>query len=107
MLAYGYVSDLIKNRKIKKRKSFNYSECENREAFSVSQVDSTDLSFSELEDFYKNIVSIIENTPEIRASLVNSLKEFQENGKDLNSLYTTDKIIEEASFKKVLFFTDE
>ncbi|MCE2928110.1 MAG: hypothetical protein LW817_00580 [Candidatus Caenarcaniphilales bacterium] len=107
MLAYSFVSELIKNKKIKKRKfSDSASELDSGLEFSTEEVDSANLSFSELEEYYKNVISVIENTPEVRTTLVTALKSYQENGGDLNSLYPTELIVKEGSLKKTLFYND-
>jgi hypothetical protein len=98
MLAYSFVSELIKSNKIKKRAFLNSSKTQDDDG-----IDTTDVSFGDLEDYYKNVLSVIENTPEIRESIVNALKKYQEEGKDLNELYPTKLLVEDESLRKILF----
>lgn len=106
MLAYGFVSELIENKKIKKRKFLDKYEDPGEKEFDTTIVDSADMSFGDLENYYKNVLSVIEETPEIRTSIVDSLKKIQEDGVDLNKLYPTSLIVKEESLKKVLFMDD-
>ncbi len=106
MLAYGFVSELIENKKIKKRKFVDGTEDPGDKEFEAAIVDTADMSFGDLEDYYKNVLSVIENTPEVRDSIVNSLKKTQDEGIDLNKLYPTYLIVKEESLKKVLFMDD-
>lgn len=106
MLAYGFVSELIENKKIKKRKFVNGTEDPGDKEFDTAVVDTAEMSFGDLEDYYKNVLSVIENTPEVRNSIVHSLKSVQDDGIDLNKLYPTYLIVKEESLKKVLFMDD-
>ncbi len=105
MLAYSFVSEIIEKKKLKKRNltdvDLDSSIAEPRE-----EVDLAELNFGELEEYYKSVLDVIENTPEVRENLVNSLKKYQEDGKDLNDLYPTEKIVKEPSLKKFLFLDD-
>jgi len=103
MLAYSFVSEIIKNKKIKKRDFSDVSALDSENAFNAREVDSANMSFGDLESYYKNVLSVIENTPEIRNSIVSALKNYQSNGGDLNSLYPTELIVKEDSLNKVLF----
>lgn len=106
MLAYSFVSELIENKKIKKRKFLDSYEDPGDKEFDTTTVDSADMSFGDLESYYKNVLSVIENTPEIRTHLVSNLTKLQEEGVDLNKLYPTSLIVKEGSLKKVLFMDD-
>ena len=107
MLAYSYVSELIKNKKITKRKLVDSAIAEDsEEEFEGTSVDSTNMSFGDLENYYKSVLSVIEETPEIRVALVTALKSFQSEGGDLNTLYPADIIAKEKSFQRVLFMGD-
>ena len=109
MLAYSYVSELIKNKKITKRKIVDSTleeDIDSGEEFEATTVDSSNMSFGDLENYYKNVLSIIEETPEIRVALVTALKNFQSEGGDLNTLYPADIIVKDESFQKVLFMND-
>lgn len=107
MLAYSYVSELIKNKKITKRKLVDSAVAEDsEEEFETTSIDSAHMSFGDLENYYKNVLSIIEETPEIRVALVTAMKNFQSEGGDLNSLYPADIIAKEQSFQRVLFMGD-
>lgn len=111
MLAYSYVSELIKNKKITKRKFADSGlaedvDLDSGKEFETSSVDSANMSFGDLENYYKNVLSVIEETPEIRVALVTALKNFQTDGGDLNTLYPADIIVKEESFQRVLFMSD-
>ncbi len=112
MLAYSYVSELIKNKKITKRKFSSSAgvaedpDLDSGEEFEATSVDSANMSFGDLENYYKNVLSVIEETPEIRVALVTALKNFQSEGGDLNTLYPADIIVKEESFQRVLFMND-
>lgn len=112
MLAYSYVSELIKNKKIKKRKFTDAVDdapdisADSTEEFETTSVDTANMSFGDLENYYKNVLSVIEETPEIRTALVTALKNFQNEGGDLNTLYPADIIAKEESFQRVLFMND-
>jgi hypothetical protein len=108
MLAFSYVSELIKQKKITKRRLIDANSLsgEDKDEFEISNVDSANLSFGELENYYRNVITVIENTPEIRTALVSALKNFQNDGGDLNSLYPADIIAKETSFQKILFMNE-
>jgi hypothetical protein len=108
MLAFSYVSELIKQKKITKRSfvDINGASEDTEEEFETTPVDSANMSFGDLENYYKNVVTAIENTPEIRGALITALKNFQNDGGDLNSLYPADIIAKETSFQRVLFMND-
>ena len=111
VLAYSYVSELIKNKKITKRKFASAAlaeepDIDTGEEFETTSVDSANMSFGDLEKYYKNVLSVIEETPEIRVALVTALKNFQSEGGDLNTLYPADIIVKEESFQRVLFMSD-
>lgn len=99
MLAYSFVSELIKSNKIKKRTFLNSSKTQDTDEAG----DSSDVSFGDLEDYYKNVLSVIESTPEIRESIVNALKKYRDEGKDLNELYPTELLVQDESLRKILF----
>jgi hypothetical protein len=108
MLAFSYVSELIKQKKITKRRlvDANTVSDDGKEEFETTTVDSANMSFGDLENYYRNVVTVIENTPEIRTALVSALKNFQNDGGDLNSLYPADIIAKETSFQRILFMND-
>ncbi len=104
MLAYSFVSELIKKKKVKKKGLVDGLSLEaNEDAPDSKGVDSAEMSFGDLEDYYKNVLSVIENTPEIRESIVSALKNVHEQGGDLNELYPAKLIAREASLKSMLF----
>ena len=95
MLAYSFVSELIKKKKVKKRHVLDSSQ--------KIGLDVAEMSFGDLEDYYKSVLSVIEETPEIRESLVNSIKQATEGGKDLNDFYSSKLVANEDSLRKILF----
>jgi hypothetical protein len=97
MLAYSFVSELIKTNKLKKKIFVN-------QEISDDSVDSVEVSFGDLEDYYKKVLTTIENTPEIRHSIVDALKSYQDSGGDLNNFYPAKLIASEESLQKNLFF---
>ncbi|MEY3370704.1 MAG: hypothetical protein RLZZ361_1374 [Cyanobacteriota bacterium] len=97
MLAYSFVSELIKSNKLKKKIFINSS-------LNDDLVDTADVSFGDLEEYYKKVLTTIENTPEIRHSIVDALKAYQESGGDLNEFYPAKLIASEESLQKNLFF---
>jgi len=97
MLAYSFVSELIKTNKLKKKIFVNPE-------ISDDSADSAEVSFGDLEDYYKKVLTTIENTPEIRHSIVDALKAYQETGGDLNDFYPAKLIASEESLQKNLFF---
>jgi hypothetical protein len=97
MLAYSFVSELIKSNKLKKKIFVNPGVPDD-------SIDSVDVSFGDLEDYYKKVLTTIENTPEIRHSIVDALKAYQDAGGDLNEFYPARLIASEESLQKNLFF---
>lgn len=102
MLAYSFVSELIKKKKVKKAGLLSGLSDLDIEGADTG-IDSAEMSFGDLEDYYKNVLSVIENTPEIRESIVSALKNVHEQGGDLNELYPAKLIAREASLKSMLF----
>ncbi|MBT6843060.1 MAG: hypothetical protein HOA17_04580 [Candidatus Melainabacteria bacterium] len=98
MLAYSFVSELINKKKVKSNGRLVASDEVSEEAFDISE-----MSFGDLETYYKNVLTIIEDTPEIRSSLVDSIKRAQEDGEDLNLRYPAKLIAQEESLQKQLF----
>ncbi len=103
MLAYSFVSELIKKKKVKKRSVLESSSELREEEAEDALVDVAHMSFGDLENYYKNVLSVIEGTPEIRTSLVNSIKRVTEEGKDLNDYYPSKLVADEESLRKILF----
>lgn len=103
MLAYSFVSEVIKNKKIKKRKFSSGAYDESAKEFEAAEIDSANMNFGDLEAYYKNVLGVIENTPEIRQSLVDALKQYQDKGGDLNELYPTDLIVQDESLRRTVF----
>lgn len=103
MLAFSFVSELIKKKKVKKRNLVADLKEDSEQEFETESVDVSEMNFGDLEAYYKNVLSVIENTPEIRSSLVNSIKKVSERGEDLNDYYPSNLIAKEESLRKVLF----
>ncbi len=104
MLAYSFVSELIKKKKVKKHKVLDSAAgSKSSELEEESGIDMAEMSFGDLENYYKSVLSVIEETPEIRESLVNSIKKVTEEGKDLNSFYPSKLVANEESLRKILF----
>ncbi len=104
MLAYSFVSELIKKKKVKKHNVLDsIIGSKSSELEEESIVDMAEMSFGDLENYYKSVLSVIEETPEIRESLVNSIKRVTEDGKDLNSFYSSKMMANEDSLRKILF----
>lgn len=97
MLAYSFVSELINKKKVKKN---GHSSMEDQEP---NAVDISEMSFGDLETYYKNVLAIIEESPEIRKSLVETIKQAQQTGEDLNLRYPAKLIAAEKSLQKQLF----
>ena len=96
VLAYSFVSELIRKKKTQQPGSTDSLT----ESF---ENDSADINFSEIENYYKNVVSLIENTPDIRKAIVSTLKEMREKGDDLNSIYSAKLVAEEKSLNRMVF----
>ena len=103
MLAYSFVSELIKKKKVKKRSVLDSVIGSKSSELEDPTLDMAELSFGDLENYYKSVLSVIEETPEIRESLVNSIKRVTEDGKDLNSFYPSILVANEESLRKILF----
>ena len=103
MLAYSFVSELIKKKKVKKRGVLDSVDQSKSSDPEDSGVDMAEMSFGDLENYYKSVLSVIEGTPEIRESLVNSIKQVTEDGRDLNDLYSSKAMANEDSLRKILF----
>ncbi len=104
MLAYSFVSELIKKKKVKKHSVLDsIMGSKTSELEEEATIDMAEMSFGDLENYYKSVLSVIEETPEIRESLVNSIKRVTEDGKDLNSFYSSKQMANEDSLRKVLF----
>ena len=103
MLAYSFVSELIKKKKVKKQGVLDAVDQSKASDPEDSGVDMAEMSFGDLENYYKSVLSVIEGTPEIRESLVNSIKQVTENGRDLNDLYSSKAMANEDSLRKILF----
>jgi hypothetical protein len=101
VLAYSFVSELIR-----KRRSQKVGELEESDLGYSYAKDIADVNFGELENYYNNVLSVIEKTPEIRESIVNTLNRLKEEGKDLNELYPSQLIASEPSLKSILFMND-
>ena len=99
MIAHGFVSGLIKKKKVKKKDLLDGA--------SDVETDTADLSFGEIEDYYRSVVSVIENTPEIRKSLVDALKNLREKGIDLNKFYPSQLVASEESLSDMIFMVDK
>lgn len=102
LLAYSFVSEIILKRKQKTNNKSDFSK-----KSKISLEDSADVNFGELEAYYQDVVSIIENTPDVRSSIVESLKKMYREGKDLNKLYPAKVIAGEESLSRILFLNDE
>lgn len=106
ILAYSYLESLIKKRKIKKANKFiGTSVTKGIEA----DFEKGELNFGELEETFNQVLLEIENTPDVRQSLVNTLKAMHEAGGDLNQLYSADAIVERSydTFERVIFLEDD
>lgn len=107
MLAYSFVSELIKKKKVKKRSVIDSSTGESKLIESEEPgLDIAEMSFGDLENYYKSVLSVIEGTPEIRQSLVNSIKQVTEDGKDLNDFYPSKSVANEESLRRILFLSN-
>jgi hypothetical protein len=103
MLAYSFVSELIKKKKVKKQGVLDSIDQSKSVDPEESGIDMAEMSFGDLENYYKSVLSVIEGTPEIRESLVNSIKQVTEDGRDLNDLYSSKAMANEDSLRKILF----
>ncbi len=104
LIACGLISELMKKRRsqgVKKAKPI-----EKELSADMGAHDAADINFGDLEAYYKNVICIIENTPEIRQSIVDTLVNLQQQGKDLNNLYPSMKLAEEKTLRQILFLTD-
>lgn len=93
LLALSFTSNLVKKRK-KDSSAYNSD---------VDAADVDEANFGELEQDYRTVLQTLEETPEIRESIVQSLKDLQANGTDLNDLYPSTEIAESGSLRKILF----
>jgi hypothetical protein len=100
MLAYSFVSELINKKKLKKNVRVATDDGAETEA---SELDISEMSFGDLETYYKNVLAVIEESPEIRGSLVDAIKKVQDEGGDLNAHYPAKLIAQEESLQKQLF----
>lgn len=101
VLAYSFVSELIR-----KRRSRRVGETLDADFNGHDAKDIADINFGELENYYNNVLSVIEKTPEIRESIVNTLNKLKHEGKDLNDFYPAHLIANEPSLKSILFMND-
>jgi hypothetical protein len=61
-----------------------------------------DSSFTEIENYYHEIMMVFKHNHDVREDLVSSLKALHEQGVDLNQLYPTELIVNEGSLLKLL-----
>lgn len=103
LLAYTVVTNLIKKRKIKKANKF-VGSVQPQPAEELP----ADMTFGELEDRFDTALYEIENSPEMRSSLVQVLKNLHKHN-NLNNLYSADAIVEKSfdSLEGFLFDKDE
>ena len=102
LLALSFTSELVKRRK--KRKSEDPSSYNDDVP---DDVDANERSFGELENDYRKVLKALEESPDIRESIVDTLKSFQDAGMDLNDFYPSTDIAQSKSLRKVLFVDDE
>ncbi len=95
LLALSFTTELIKKR----RKKASYND--------DTDSDSCDVSFAELESDYRKVLGVLEETPEVRESIVGALKNLQAGGKDLNELYPSSELAKSPSLRRVLFLDDK
>ena len=73
--------------------------------------DSSDISFSEeqsnnfeaAESYYEFVSTAIENTQDVRPSVVRALKEIQKKGRNINDIYPAKQLADKQSLRKMLF----
>ncbi|MCH2228327.1 MAG: hypothetical protein MK033_11180 [Candidatus Caenarcaniphilales bacterium] len=101
----GYVVGLLKDRKEEKLRRVNKKR---KKQFGD---DSSDISFSEeqsnnfeaAESYYEFVSTAIENTPDVRPSVVRALKEIQKKGRNINDIYPAKQLADKQSLRKMLF----
>ena len=62
-----------------------------------------DLNFKEMEELYAKTLDEVENSPEIRKELVESLKKYQAEHGDLNELYSAEDIASDPELQAIVF----
>ncbi len=99
LLALSFAAELLKKRRKLAAGSYNddYSE----------DSDSNDVSFAELESDYRKVLITLESSPEVRESIVQTLKKLQDKGKDLNELYPSSELAKSPSIRRILFLEDD
>ncbi|NQY80302.1 MAG: hypothetical protein HRT47_08320 [Candidatus Caenarcaniphilales bacterium] len=101
----GFVVGLLKDRKEEKARRVN------RKRKKLYGDDSSDISFSEqesanfeaAESYYEFVSTAIENSPDVRPSVVRALKEIQQKGRDINDIYPAKQLADKQSLRKMLF----
>ena len=61
------------------------------------------LNFKELEELYDKTLRDIENSPEVRRELIDSLKKYQAEHGDLNQLYSAEDIASDPQLQEIVF----
>lgn len=60
------------------------------------------LNFKELEKLYLNTLAEVEESPDIRKELVDSLKRYQAQYGDLNELYSAEEIASDSELQSIM-----
>ncbi len=70
--------------------------------FELTEVWTGDTSFTEIQNYYKEVLLILEHNYETRRDLVHKLKTLHQQGFDLNQFYPTNLLVEEGSLLSLL-----
>lgn len=101
----GFLVGLLKDRKEEKVKRIS------RKPKKLYGDDSSEISFSEkessnfeaAESYYEFVSTAIDNSPEVRPSVVKALKEIQNKGRNINDIYPAKQLADKQSLRKMLF----
>jgi hypothetical protein len=61
------------------------------------------LNFKELEELYLKTLKDVEESPDVRKELVESLKNYQKEHGDLNQLYSAEDIASDPQLQAIIF----
>ena len=101
----GFVVGLLKDRKEEKARRVN------KKRKKLFGDDSSEISFSEeessnfeaAESYYEFVSTAIENSPDVRPSVIRALKQIQKKGRNINDIYPAKQLADKQSLRKMLF----
>ena len=99
----GYVSGLLKDRKEEKEQRNKRENKREKDSSEISFTEEELNNFGVVESYFEFASTAVENTPQVRPSVVKALKQIQKKGRNINDIYPAKQLADKQSLRKMLF----